>query len=320
MDHQQAYGGKQVLVNGGAGFLGSHLADALVRLGARVRVLDDLSDGRLDNLHLSRADLEFRDGSVTEPAAVEAAVDGCEFVFHLAANASVPRSSAEPWYDFERNAQGTFRVLEAMRQRGGGRLVFASSAAVYGEPQTPAMAEDHPLVPKSPYGATKLGGEFMVETWGRCYGLDQRRVRIFNTYGPRQRKYVMFDLLEKLRRDPRRLEVIGTGDQVRDYNYVEDTVAAILLVGGHPEARGHVYNIAGGNPISIRALVDLVLELLEIPRPEISYTMQSWQGDVVRMIGDTGLIRDLGFRPAIKLADGVRRLIEWHRREYAPGW
>lgn len=322
MDLLQNYAGKNVLVTGAAGFLGSHLTDALVRAGARVRALDDLSDGRLDNLAASRDRIDFVEGSITDAGTLAAAVAGCEVVFHLAANASVPRSSENPAYDFERNALGTFRVLEALRARGEGRLVFASSAAVYGEPQTESgrMPEDHPLVPKSPYGATKLAGEYLLETWGRCYGLDHRRVRIFNTFGPRQRKYVMFDLLEKLRRDRRHLEVIGTGEQVRDYNYVEDTVLAILLVGSRPEAQGNVYNVAGGRPISIRDLVSLLIELLGIDPPEITYTMQSWKGDVVRMIADTGRVTELGFHPAVGLAEGIRRLIDWHRGEFRPGW
>jgi len=316
----QGYAGKRVLVTGAAGFIGSHLVDHLVALGAEVRALDNMSDGVLDNLAKSLDTIDFRQASITDRDAVDAAVEGCDFVFHLAANALVPRSSADPEYDFRANAVGTFEVLDAFRQAGSGRLIFTSSAAVYGEPQTDKMGEDHPLVPKSPYAATKITGEYLLDGFSRCYDLDHRRVRIFNTFGPRQRKYVMFDLLEKLRRDQKHLEVIGTGEQVRDYNYVADTVLAILLVGVHPEARGKVYNIAGGRPITIRALVDLIIRSVRIDTPEVTYTMQSWPGDVVRMVADCSHLDGLGYERTVSLEDGLANLIDWHREEYAPPW
>ncbi len=323
MDHTSQYDGKTVLVTGAAGFIGSHLTDKLVAIGARVRALDDLSDGRLDNLSASLDAIEFHQASLDDAPTVRELVAGCDTVFHLAANASVPRSSEDPAYDFRANMVGLFHVLEAVRLEGRPRLVFSSSAAVYGEPRTEdgRMPESHPFAPKSPYGGTKLAGEFLIDAFARCYDLDHRRVRIFNTFGPRQRKYVMFDLLEKLRRDPSRLEVIGTGNQYRDYNFVEDTVDALLLVGAHPAARGKVYNIAGGRPVSIRELVDLIIVTLGIPRPEITYTMESWQGDVNRMIADTSLItEELGYRPAVGLEEGLRRLVAWHREEFSPPW
>ncbi len=320
MDLRQQYAGKKVLVTGGAGFIGSHLVDTLVEYGAQICVVDNLADGRRDNLDNVIDSIDFREGSITDAALVEDVIAGRDYVFHLAANALVPRSSADPAYDFEANGIGLFRMADAMRKHGSGRLLFASSAAVYGEPQTDRMAEDHPFLPKSPYGGTKLGGEFLLDAFARCYDFDLRRVRIFNTFGPRQRKYVMFDLLEKLRRDQQHLEVLGTGLQVRDYNYVGDSVLALLRVGCHPDARGNVYNIAGGKPISIRDLVELIVELVDIPRPEIEYTMQSWPGDVDKMIADTAAVTALGFEPAVGLRDGIRHLIDWHREEFAAPW
>jgi UDP-glucose 4-epimerase len=130
----------------------------------------------------------------------------------------------------------------------------------------------------------------------------------------------MFDLLEKLRRNQRRLEVLGTGEQVRDYNYVRDTVNAILLVGAHPDARGRVFNVSGMSPISIRDLAALVIEVLGIDPPEIRYTGQSWPGDVVRMLGDTSRIRSLGFRAQWDLRSGLKKLVDWHREVYAAPW
>ncbi len=314
------YRDRRVLVTGAAGFIGSHLVDSLVAAGARVRALDDLSAGRLDNLDASLGRIEFQTASVLDQAALGQALADCEIIFHLAANASVPRSSEHPGHDFASNVEGTFRVVDAARRLGRPRIVFTSSAAIYGEPLAGPMDEDHPRRPKSPYGGSKLAGEIICACHARCYDIDVRCVRIFNTYGPRQRRYVMFDLLEKLRHDPTRLEVIGDGHQERDYNYVADTVNALLLIGMHPEARLGTYNVAGGHPVSIRELVDILLGMLPIPRPEIRYTMQSWRGDVERMTGAIDKLRMLGYAQDYDLRSGLNQLINWYSSEYSPPW
>jgi UDP-glucose 4-epimerase len=210
--------------------------------------------------------------------------------------------------------------MEASRRTGVKRLLFTSSAAVYGEPVSEPMDESHPLSPKSPYGGSKASAEFLLDSYSRCFGFDHRRVRLFNTYGPRQRKYVMFDLLEKLRKDQGHLEILGTGEQVRDYNYVHDTANAILLVACHEKARGNVYNVSGMSPINIKKLAALIVELLGIDPPEIVYTGQSWKGDIQRMLGATTRLRALGYEPSFDLRSGLQRLIDWHRVEYSPSW
>jgi len=320
MDLRPEYEGKNVLVTGAAGFLASHLVDDLVELGAEVRALDNLADGHLDNLGKSYERIEFFEQSVVNRQDLDDVVAGCDYVFHLAANALVPRSAENPDYDFEVNVIGTRNVMESLRRTGAGRILFTSSAAVYGEPRAGAMTEDHPLLPQSPYGGSKLAAEFLLEAYARCYDFDHRRVRLFNTFGPRQRKYVMFDLLEKLRKNPKRLEILGTGEQVRDYNYVHDTVKAMQLVAAHPDARGRVFNVSGMRPINIRELAATIIRLLDIEPPEVHYTGESWKGDVVRMLGDTGRIQALGFHPEWKLEDGLRELIEWHREEFSAPW
>jgi len=264
--------------------------------------------------------IEYVQRSLLEPTPLDDVVAGCDYVFHLAANASVPLSAQQPAMDFELNVAATHRVMEAFRRTGGGRLIFPSTASVYGEPARDPMDESHPLQPQSPYAGSKLAAEYLLDSYARCYGFDHRRVRLFSTFGPRQGKYVMFDLLEKLRRNPHRLEILGTGEQLRTYSYVADTVQALLFVGAHPQARGEVFNVGGEEPISIRSLAELIIETVGIDPPEMVFTGQSWPGDVVRLIGDWSKLRALGFTPAVGLREGLQRLVAWHHEAYMPPW
>ncbi len=320
MDLRNAYDQRSVVVTGAGGFIGSHLVEALVKLGARVRALDHLARDAQVNLAAVIDRIEYVQRSLDQDVPLDDVVGGCDYLFHLAANASVPLSSERPGMDFEINVGGTYRVMEAFRRAGAGRLIFPSTASVYGEPLRDPMDETHPLRPMSPYAGSKLAAEFLLDAYARCYGFDHRRARLFSTFGPRQRKYVMFDLIEKLRRDPRRLEILGTGLQLRTYSYVADTVQALLHIGAHPDARGEVFNIGGEEPISIRELAELIVETLGIAPPEMVFTGQSWPGDVQRLIGDWSKLRALGYEPRIGLREGLRRLAAWHRGEFSPPW
>ena len=315
-----SYRDRAVLVTGAGGFIGSHLVERLLGLGARVRAADRLELEGCRNLAQARGGIDYRQSDLTPGRQLDEMVTGCDVVFHLAGNADAGLSVKQPSMDFTANVATTFHVLDAVRRSGGSILLFASSATVHGEPHRIPMEEEDPLRPKSPYAGHKLAAEVIIEAHGRCYGLDVRRVRLYNTYGPRQAGYVMFDLLEKLRRDPRRLEVLGTGLQVRTYSYIADTVDAFLLVAAHPGAGGMVVNVAGHQPVSIRELVDLVIEAVGIERPEIAYTGQSWEGDVLRLYGSTQRLARLGFEPRVGLADGIGRLVDWYRAEYRPPW
>lgn len=303
--------GEKVLVTGGAGFIASHLVDLLVAAGARVSVLDDLSAGKLVNLAQVRDQIEFTQGSVLDPALVGRLVEGCRIVFNFAANADVPRSVRHPEIDFHTNAVGAFNVLHACRQSGVARVLQASTAAVYGEPAYTPMDESHPLRPISPYGASKLAAEALGLAWHHTYGLPFTAVRIFNTYGPRQPRYVIYDLFRKLQSDPGRLEVLGTGQQVRDYCYVTDTARAFLDLAVAPGLAGEVFNIAGGRPVSIAELVDMLLHTCGLQDTEIRYTGKSWPGDITRLVANIDKIKGRGFRPTVGLEEGLRRFAEW---------
>jgi len=310
--------GRKVLVTGGAGFLGSHLVDRLVELGSSTTVVDDLSFGKEENLN-ERArfvKLDIRDYEALKAAISEVRP---EVVFHLAASATTKESAmgwSDPVFDYEVNAVGTLNLLRAVVDGGlKPRFVYISSAAVYGEPEYTPVDEGHPTNPISPYGVSKLAGEKYALAYFREHGLPVTVLRVFNSYGPRQPRYVMFDLLKKLKEDPDRLEVIGTGEQLRSYCYVTDTIDGFILA-LREEAVGEVFNLAGEEVVSIRELVDEILDLLGLRgRTKVSYTGESWRGDIVKLVADTTKIKErLGFEPKVSLDEGLSRLRDWFEK------
>jgi len=310
---------KRVLVTGGAGFIPSHVVDALVARGTAVTAFDNLQAGKLENLSAVMEHLRFIQADLRDADAVMHAVEGQEVIFHLAANACVPYSLENPRYDFESNALGTFNVLEAARLHGVGKVIYASSAAVYGEPKYVPMDESHPLEPCSLYGLSKLAGEREGFMYLEMFGLGFVPIRIFNTYGPRQPRYVMADLLRKLRNNPHELEVLGDGTQIRDYSYVSDTAEAIISAAEDDAMLGQAYNVAGGNPISIRDLVTLLLDTLNLNGAQVHYTGQSWKGDITRLMADMTKIRKAGFEPRVPLQKGILKMVEWFQAQEAQG-
>jgi UDP-glucose 4-epimerase len=296
--------GKNALITGGAGFIGSHMVDRLAD-ECSITVLDNLSAGTLDNL--KGQSLTLIKGDLRDEAMVMKAIDGIDIIFHFGANASVPFSVDNPRYDFETNALGTFNVLNAALKSDVAKIVYASTAAVYGEPKQIPIQETHPLEPISPYGASKLAAERMGFAFKKTYGLGFAAVRIFNTYGPRQPRYVMYDFIHKLRKDPSFLEVLGTGEQVRDYCYVSDMVEAFMLVA---EKGNGVYNAAGGSPVSIKELAELTVSIIS-PGAEIRYGGKTWKGDINTLYADITRLKKLGFAPKVDIAHGVKKMIRW---------
>jgi UDP-glucose 4-epimerase len=301
------YEGATVLVTGGAGFIGSHLARALAGLGARVRVLDDLSTGRAANLE--GTDVDLRVGSILDEGALRSAVDGATTIFHEAAMVSVPQSVEAPDACCSINVAGTERVLEAARALGAERLVFASSAAVYGDaPRLPSRETD-PVVCCSPYAASKAAGEALVAAYGRCYPLRTVSLRYFNIFGPRQDPNspyaaAMAAFIDAFRHD-RPPVVYGDGTQTRDFTAVDNVVHANLLAGAMPEdPGGAVVNIGTGTARSLleliaglQALFDEGLEpVFEPPRP----------GDVMHSCPDVARAHAvLGYEPIVDFERGL---------------
>ena len=293
--------GKKVLVTGGAGFVPSHIVDALVERGAVVTAMDNLQAGVEDNLAKSIDRVRFLNADLRDADATKRAVEGQEYVFHLGANASVPNSLKNTRYDFETNTMGSFNVYEAAKDLGVTRVVYASSAAVYGEPIYVPTDEKHPLLPSSFYGESKLAAERLGMMYHKMFGLGFTAIRIFNTYGPRQPRYVLADLIRKLKRNPRKLEVLGTGNQIRDYCFVSDTAGAFIAAAENEQTNGEAYNISCGNPVSIRELVGIILKQMDLPDCKVIYTGQSWKGDIDRLEADISKIRAAGFAPSVSL-------------------
>ncbi len=303
---------RKILVTGGAGFVPSHVTDLLVEKGAIVTVIDNLKTGSLKNLEKSKDKIDFYKIDVRDFKKVKSVVKEQDIVFHFAANADVPYSVKHPKYDFDTNAVGGFNILKNCVDFNIKKVIFASSPAVYGEPNYVPVDEKHPLNPCSPYGASKLATEALGFAYYKTYGLPFITIRIFNSYGERQPRYVMYDLLKKLYKDPTKLEVLGTGEQIRDYCYVTDTARAFILAAENDNAIGEVFNLGGGNPISIKQLVKHLIKILQLKDVKVYYTGKSWEGDIVKLAADVSKTKQiLGFEPNVSFAEGVQRLHNW---------
>ena len=305
------------LVTGGAGFIGSHIAEALLGARESVRIFDNLATGRESNLTALEERAQFVQGDLRDLASVRAAMQGVEVVFHQGALASVPRSIADPIGSLETNINGTQNVLLAARDSGVRRVVYASSSSVYGDTPTLPKREDMPTHPMSPYAVQKLSGELLCGVFTRIYGLETVALRYFNVFGPRKdpaSEYAaviprfLTALIEK-----RRPIVFGDGEQTRDFTYIANVVQANLLAASSSEAVGYALNIGCGEQISLNTVLRLAGELLGVtvdadyrePRP----------GDVRDSCADINLAqRLLGYRPSVSFHEGLARTLDALRR------
>ncbi len=315
---------KRVCVTGGAGFIGSHLADALSARGVEVTILDDFRTGRREFLAdaLACDGVRLIEGDVLDVSTLEAAMSGCDWVFHLQANADVRFGLDHPRRDLEQNTIATANVLEAMRAQGVARIAFSSTGSVYGEPAVFPTPENAPFpVQTSLYGASKLAGEGLIAAYAAGYGFTGVIFRFVSILGERYTHGHLFDLYRALKRDPSRLRVLGDGRQEKSYLYVEDCVEAILLAAErHREQPGaHVYNLATTETTtvadSVRALTG---HLSLLPHVEYGGGRRGWTGDSPLIHLDTARIRALGWRPRLTISQAVLRTLEWFdANEYA---
>jgi len=304
-----------VFVTGGAGFVGFHLCKEILALGANVFIYDDLSTGKIKNVKdLPTHGVTFIKGDVRHLEKTERKIANCKTIFHLAAQTNVAYSMKNPVEDFEINALGTLKVLERARKTDA-RVIYASSAAVYGNPQKAPTSEDHPVRPISFYGLSKVAGEEECLFYHRTYNLPVVIFRIFNIYGPRGHG-VTTDYLHGLRKNPNELKILGTGNQSRDFIYISDAVETFILSAQSKKALGQAYNLGSGTNISVRKLAGIMIELLGLKgTTQISCTGgEAWEGDLKMNYADISKTqRDLNWQPKVQLVDGLRRLIKYEK-------
>lgn len=303
------------LVTGGAGFIGSHMVGALLDAGHRVRVVDNFSTGKRENLAHVAGQIDLRPISITNRAALAKAMDGVDYVFHLAALASVPRSVADPLGSNEHNVTGTLNVLLAARDAGVRRVVYAGSSSAYGNVESEYKSEDMLPQPLSPYAVAKLAAEHYCQTFTEVYGLETVTVRYFNVFGPRQDPLSTYAavipkfIAAMLDGQPPVVE--GDGLQSRDFTYIANVVHGNLLACHTPGVAGETFNIAIGGRISLLEMIDAlnaimgtqIAPVFTAPRP----------GDVRHSRASIDKARErLGFEPQVSFEDGLRRTVAWY--------
>jgi UDP-N-acetylglucosamine/UDP-N-acetyl-alpha-D-glucosaminouronate 4-epimerase len=309
---------RTVLVTGGAGFIGSHLAEALCQRGDRVRVLDNLSTGSRSNLRGIEKQIEFIEGDITDVRQVSAAVEGVDCVFHEAALASVPRSVEHPLATHAACVTGTLNLLDAARRAGVRRFVYAGSSSAYGDlPTSPKRESDLPA-PISPYGAAKLAGELYCRAFAATYGFETVTIRYFNVFGPRQDPNSQYSAVI-----PRFITallagrppvVFGDGGQSRDFTYIENVVHGNLLAADAPadKVSGRTFNVANGRSTSLLELLKGLNALLGTKIQPVHEAPRA--GDVRESLADITQARAcLGYEPQVGFEEGLRRSIDYYR-------
>jgi UDP-N-acetylglucosamine/UDP-N-acetyl-alpha-D-glucosaminouronate 4-epimerase len=308
----------RVVVTGGAGFIGSHLVEELLRRGSAVVVVDDLSSGKQANLAGMKGALEFARHSITEIEPLQKVFQGADYVLHLAARTSVPRSVADPIETNRVNIDGTVNVLVAARDARVRRVVFAASSSAYGEtaaqPKTEAMRPD----PISPYGVTKFVGEIYCQVFGRCYGLESVALRYFNVFGPRQDPGSPYSgvlsrfITAMLEGQPP--TVFGDGEQSRDFTYVSNVVDATLRAAEAPGVSGMVFNCGTGGRFTLNHTLALLSKISG--KPANAKYEAARTGDIRDSQADISLARQmLGYVPSVDFEEGLRRTWDWYKSQ-----
>lgn len=302
------------LITGGAGFIGSNIAERLLKDGHRVRILDDFSTGRQENLQGLDGDLQVIRGDIRDMAAVRKASEGVDYVLHQAALPSVQRSVEDPILANEVNITGTLNVLVAARDAGVKRIVCAASSSAYGDTPSLPKREDMLPAPLSPYAINKLTGEYYCRAFYQLYGLETVALRYFNIFGPKQdpasHYAAVIPIFTRRFLEGKAPTVYGDGEQSRDFTYIDNAVSANLLACTAPEAPGRVFNIACGERFTLNELLDRIRGIMGHTLPA-EYAAPR-QGDVKHSLADISLAEKyLGYKPLVSFDEGLKKTVEW---------
>ena len=305
----------KALVTGGAGFIGSHVVDRLLAGGAEVVVYDNLSTGSRGNLadQAKNKKLTIVEADVLDLARLTTAMQGVDGVFHFQANADVRRGPERTRADLEQNTIATWNVLEAMRASGAKTMVFASSAVVYGEPEVFPTPESVALVQTSLYGASKLAGESMIQAYGEYFGIRSLSFRFVSWIGPRYSHGVVFDFMQKLRNNPRELEVLGDGAQRKSYLDVRDGVSGVFLALERAEGLKNVFNLGHDDFLNVLDVARIVTDELGLRDVKLRTTggVRGWVGDSPLVHLDTARMKALGWQARIPIPDSIRATVRY---------
>ncbi len=309
------YGDMASLVTGGAGFIGSHLVDSLMERGEDVHVLDNLSSGALSNIErwTKHADFGFYNGDLRNAGDILPSLEGCETVYHLAANPEVRSSRASPQDHFDQNILATYNLLEAIRLSGKVEsLIFASTSTVYGEPSVIPTPETYgPMKPISHYGASKLACEALISSYASMYGFHSILFRLANVIGGRSNHGVIYDFVQKLRADPRRLEVLGDGSQSKSYLFIDDCVSGMIFKRGNSSDQISIFNLGSDDRVDVLTIADIVIEEMGLEKVRVALTGgvdggRGWEGDIKVMQLDTAKMRGTGWKLRYGSSEAVR--------------
>ena len=312
--------GKNILVTGAAGFIGSNLTHELLKLGANVTGIDNLFNGRIENLEeiLTNKSFKFIKGDIRDFNLLLDLFDDIEIIYHEAAFTSVPQSVLMPESCNDVNVKGTLNILNAARKKDVKKIIFASSSSVYGDTPNLPKKEYMPRNPLSPYGASKLACEGYMQAFHHVYGLKTISLRYFNVFGPRQKDSVYSGVIAKwLGRiiDNKELIIFGNGEQSRDFTYIKDIVRANLLAAEH-DISGEIINLGAGSPITLTKLAKLMLKLTNKEKLNITYTNPR-VGDILHSFADISKAKDLlNFQPEFNQEEGLRDYLFWYCNKY----
>lgn len=306
------------LVTGGAGFIGSYLVDFLMERGEEVHVLDNLSSGVFSNLDMwsEHVNFAFCKGDLRDGSDIRKALEGCETVYHLAANPEVRISKASPQDHFNQNVLATYNLLEAIRVSGDVEsLIFTSTSTVYGEPSVIPTPETYgPMKPISHYGAAKLASEALISSYASMYGFRCLLFRLANVIGGRSNHGVIYDFVQKLRADPRKLEVLGDGSQSKSYLHVSDCVNGIIKCSENSHDNYVIINMGSEDRVDVLSIANIVIEAMNLSNVELSFTGgvdggRGWHGDVKIMQLDIGKAKSIGWKPLLNSYEAVKETL-----------